>query len=145
MSLRKMTLAACCLALPLAWLLGDDRASKDVREIDLKGLKQPADGRADKPAVITSAEELAKAIPDEKARERIGKRVDFEKERLLYFAWTGSGQDRLSWSVNVLCSKSGEREVVFHYERGRAEARPHFRLLALPKDRRLTWRFGERK
>lgn len=141
---RGMILGACILAVPLLGLLANERFRNDVREIDFKGVKPQAGGQPDKPTVIGNGEELAKAIPDEQTRARIRKEIDFDKERLLYFAWTGSGEDRLTWDVNVLCSKSREREVIFRYHRGRTDdTKSHIRLLAIPKDKRVSWRFKD--
>src|SRR4051794_38996552 len=64
-----------------------------VREIDLGGFsRRSTTGVPTKPTRITNAEELAKAIPDsdKEWRDRVVKQVDFEKEELFFFAWTGS-------------------------------------------------------
>jgi hypothetical protein len=134
------SLAVAALALPVAPAEGTSKEGKDavVREIDLKGFTRAMTrGVASRPTRITNAEELARAFPDADAGwlDRIARRVDFERDELLFFAWTGSGTDRLSFKVE------GARRgpvVVFRYERGRGDdmPRPRFRLYAVAK----SWR-----
>ena len=97
-------LAAAALALPAASAEEANKKGKDalVRAIDLKGFRRDkTSGVALKPTKITNAEELAKAFPDtdKNWRDQIARQVDFEKEELLFFAWTGSNTDRLSFKV----------------------------------------------
>src|SRR5262245_28906746 len=117
-----------------------NKGGKDgvVREIDLKGYsRDKTTGVASKPTKIANAEELAKAIPDKEWRDRIAKQVDFDKEELLFFAWTGSaGTDELSFRVEE--TKKGP-VAVFNYKKGRGEdfPRPIFRLYAIAKNWRV--------
>ncbi len=118
----------------------DEPAKKDdkktVREIDLKGLKRELPGQFGKPAVITSAEELAKAFPEKDIQARIAKDVDFQKEQLLFFAWSGSGGDKLTYKVED--GKKGP-EVVFQRAAGFTDdLASHFRLFAVPRG--AAWR-----
>src|SRR5262245_20043921 len=97
-------LAVAALALSGASAEGTNKKDKDavVREVDLNGFTRARTrGVASKPTRITNAEELAKAFPDgdEEWLDRIARQVDFEKDELLFFAWTGSGTDRLSFKV----------------------------------------------
>jgi hypothetical protein len=118
-----------------------DEANKEgkgelVREIDLEGFTRTrTTGVASKPTKITNAEELAKAIPDTDKdwRDRIAKQVDFEKEELLFFAWTGSATDMLPFQVEE--TKKGP-VVVFSCKQGRGDEmpRPGFRLYAIAKN-----------
>ena len=134
-------LAVAALALSVA---SADEANKDgkdglVREIDLAGFtRSSTSGVATKPTKITSAEELAKAIPDtdNEWRDRIAKQVDFEKEELLFFAWTGSATDSLSVKVEV--TKHGP-VAVFSFKPGLGEDKPHprFRLYAIARNWRV--------
>jgi hypothetical protein len=67
--------------------------------------------------------------------------VDFNKELLLYFAWSGSGGDKLSFKV-----ADGKKEpvVVFSYSRGLTDdVQMHYRLYAVAKN--ATWRIEEPK
>jgi hypothetical protein len=125
---------------------GDEPAKKDakeaVKEIDLKGLRQsPAEGGdVKKPALITSAEELTKAFPEEELQGRIKKEVNFDKQRLLFFAWASSGGDKLDFKVEE--DKKGP-EVVFSYRGGLTkDLRGHFHLYVIPKD--ATWRMADK-
>ena len=134
-------LAIAALALAVASAEETNKKDKDavVREIDLKGFTRARTrGVASKPTRITNAEELAKAFPDtdEEWLDRIAKQVDFEKDELLFFAWTGSNTDRLSFKVEE--TKKGP-VVVFSYEQGGGEDMPHprFRLYAIAKNWRV--------
>ncbi len=87
--------------------------------------------RPQQPTVIRNKEELAKAFADQTTQEAILKEVDFTKEQLLFFAWAGSGQDRIA----VDAEKSAEGEVVFRYRAGRTrDLRAHFRLFAMASE-----------
>src|SRR5262245_29900041 len=87
-----------------AWAGEPDKkeAKDDVRELDVKARKVgPPRGDVKKPAVITNADELAKAVADKDMQERIKKDVDFGKQQLLLFTWSGSGQDKLTTKVEA--------------------------------------------
>lgn len=137
-----LALALVCglVLLSAAYADENNQGGKDgiVREIDLTGYsRDKATGVASKPTKITNAEELAKAIPDKAWRDRVAKQVDFDKEELLFFAWTGSaGTDHLSFKVEE--TKKGP-VAVFSYRQGRGEdfPRPIFRLYALAKNWRV--------
>ena len=136
-----MFLAVAALALSAAYADEANKEGKDrlVREIDLKGFTRTSTtGVASKPTKITNAEELAKAIPDadKEWRDRIAKQVDFDKEELLFFAWTGSGTDSLSFKVEE--TKRGP-VAVFRYKQGLGDdiPRPRFRLYAIAKNWRI--------
>src|SRR5262245_51467254 len=77
-----------------------DEKDKLVREIDLKDIKvtPPEKSVIGKPKTIKDAEELAKIIPDEEQAAKVAKKVDFAKEKLVLFAWSGSGRDKLTAS-----------------------------------------------
>ena len=135
-------LAVAALALSVASAEETNKNGKGavVREIDLKGFtRAKTRGVASKPTKITNAEELAKAFPDsdEEWLDRIAKQVDFEKDELLFFAWTGSGTDRLSFKVEQ--TKKGP-VVVFSYKQGLGDdiPRPRFRLYAIAKNWRVV-------
>jgi len=111
----------------------DSKKESAVREIDVSGLRMPmARTPLKKPTVIADDKALAAAMPDEAARKAIGKQVDFDKQELLLFAWSGSGRDRLR--VSVRAGKGGGKEHVFAYERGLTrDFRPHTKLFAIEK------------
>ncbi len=127
--------AVAALLVPLAVVADEVKKDKEpvVREIDLKGVKLEAvRGRLDKPTVIANAEELGKTFADEELRTRLKKEVDFAKQQMLYFAWSGSGGDKLEPKVE-------EGKVLFQYKPGLTrDLRPHFKLFVLPKD--ATWK-----
>ena len=101
-----------------------------VRALDVK-IEGPAKGRPTEPTVIRSPEELAKAIPDEAAVAAVKKVANFEKEHVIYFAWSGSRQDKITFTVQN--GKAGP-EVTFTYAPGLTrDVRPHQKLFALPK------------
>jgi hypothetical protein len=108
-----------------------------VKELALGGLRVEARAaKPDKPTMITDVEGLAKVFPDEDLQRRLKKEVDFKKQKLLFFAWSGSGGDRLTYKV-----ERGEKgpEVVFLYKRGLTrDLRHHRHLFAVPKD--AAWR-----
>jgi hypothetical protein len=108
-----------------------DEKGDAVRPLDVK-VEAPAKGRVTEPTVIGSADDLAKAIPDEAAVAAVKKAVDFEKEKVVYFAWSGSGQDKLTFAT----SAAGKvPEVTFTYAPGKTrDLRPHLKLFALPRD-----------
>jgi hypothetical protein len=143
MAMRRGAIALLFLGLGAA-VAADDTGGKKpavkVREISLSGLRGEASGSAKKPTEITNADELAKAFPDKAWQKKLAKQVKFDKEKLLFFAWSGSGQDKLTHKV-----QKGEKgqEVVFQYRPGRTrDLRHHFHLFAVPKD--AAWKFGDK-
>jgi hypothetical protein len=113
-------------------LVGDEKkdTSSAVRPLDVE-LTGPATGKATAPVVIESADDLAKALGDSKAAEAVRKLVNFETEKLLYFAWSGSGKDQITYQV---ADGKGAPEVAFTYTRGLTrDFRPHRKLFAVPK------------
>ena len=84
------------------------------------------------PTVIADAKELAKAVADEEAQKRIQGKVDFQRQQLLLFAWSGSGLDKLT-------PEARKEELVFKYIPGLTrDLRQHVRLFAIPK--RAKWK-----
>ena len=119
-----MLTVAMCLTFPLA--LTANEPGK-LREIDVKGIKIVLEkGKIDMPKVIKSAEELAKAIPDSDA---IKKQVDFTKDDLVLFAWSGSGGDKISARFDAM-----DKKTTFTYSLGLTrDLRRHVHLFAIPK------------
>jgi RNA polymerase sigma factor (sigma-70 family) len=119
---------------------------KVVREIDLNGFSARFPYNSfEKPTVITSVKELKQAISDKEWQAKIAKQVDFAKERLLYFTWSGGRRwEKLSFTV-----EEGPT-VVFRHALGDEQADvPHFRqvvvgyfrLFALAKG--ASWRIQD--
>jgi len=120
------------------WQILDQPAEKDrstVRAFDLTEFtgKQPT-GLPDEPLVIRSAAELAKAMPDQTHwHTEIQRQVDFAHERLLFFQWSGSGEDRLWFELPEA------KRVKFAYSPGKtANDAPHFHLFAVANE--AAWR-----
>src|SRR5262245_41610081 len=106
---------ALCLAVTLsaaATSAGDDPEPKGKavmpREIVVAGL-QSGDGTYDAPTRITTQKQLAELVPDEQTRGAILKAVNFRKEHLLLFRWSGSGSGR----IVPVQSKAGEANFEF--------------------------------
>ncbi len=99
---------------------GDEKEPPAAREIDLKGYSATKPERMyGKPTILTTPEELAKAFPDKEWQARIGAQVDFTKERLLFFAWTGAPGETLRFTIEDRLHDHGGRQ-----------ARPHRRVPA---------------
>jgi hypothetical protein len=108
-----------------------------VREIDLKGYApDETDGDPTRPTRISTLDELAKVVPNPQVRKQIAEQVDFDKEELLFFAWTGSNTDSLSFEVEL--TKYGP-VAVFHFVKGGGQDRPHpkCRVYAVAKNWRV--------
>jgi hypothetical protein len=104
-----------------------------VKELPIK-VESPA-RKAVEPLLITSAEELAKTIKDEATRKKVAEAVDFSKQKLVLFSWSGSGQDKLTFE-----EKKGDKGLIvdFTLTRGRTrDLRTHTHLFLLPKEATL--------
>lgn len=110
-----------------------DDAGPKAREVDVKGLKIVVkEGARQKPVKITSKKELDEAVKDREACEKIGKQVDFAKEYLVLFRWSGSGGDKLSFKLK---KAEGGEDAVFLLQPGLTrDLRPHVKLFAIPND-----------
>ncbi|MFM2093300.1 MAG: hypothetical protein RIS70_424 [Planctomycetota bacterium] len=96
-----------------------------------------------KPIVLKSEKEAAEVFSDE-AVAKLLKNVDFSKQVALVFAWSGSGQDRLDYSVARVAPNdpvARPEHVVFSLEPGRTrDLRPHTQVFVLRSDSR--WSMG---
>jgi len=132
--MRALLTVTVCGLMAVAATADDKKAV--VREVDLKGYEVNAKnrGQVTKPTKITSAEELAKALPGKDVAEKVAKQVDFSKEYLLLFRWSGSGGDQLT--------ASGETKATFAHQRGLTkDLRQHLHLFAVAKD--AEWEFAK--
>jgi len=127
--MRRLHIYTLAILFTGAPIMGEEKKS-DVRALDVK-----IDGvaaRFGEPTVIANDEQLAKAIKDEAAAADVKKAVDFKIEKVVYFAWSGSGQDKLTFTTAD--GKQGP-EVTFTYTPGRTrDIRKHTKLFAVPKD-----------
>jgi hypothetical protein len=129
---------ALCTAFVLALALrAADKKDIEVKELDLKGLKRDNPKTTyDKPTVITSEDELKKAFPEEDIQASIKKQVDFSKQQVVFFAWAGSGQDKLAFD-------GSKENVEFKFTPGLTrDLRSHFHAYAIPKD--VKWKFADK-
>jgi hypothetical protein len=128
-----LALAAGGVLLCLGANADDTKDQTLVKEIPLKELRleRPKDAGL-RPLEIRSDEELARVFPFKESQETIKKEVDFNRHKLVFFSWAGSGQDRLTASVG---EEGGKKEVLFGYQRGRTkDRRQHARLFVVRKD-----------
>jgi hypothetical protein len=110
------------------------RSINDVEDVEI--VYDAAKGDA-LPTLITSAEELAKGIPDQASRERIAGRIDFSKEDLLLFAWTGCSGDAFTLEMEKLRTVTA---VNFTLKHGiTSDIRPHVYLFAITKDAKFRF------
>lgn len=128
--MRSAILAVMILAAPT--LAADDKSV--VKELPTKELKvTPArGGKATEPTEIKSADDLAKNPTLKDAADDVKKLVNFEKEKLLVFAWAGSGQDKVAVTGET---KDGKTAVTVTYTPGLTrDLRQHVKLFVVPKD-----------
>lgn len=83
------------------------------------------------PVILESEKAVAELFTDKHTREGLIMQVDFEKQKVLYFRWAGSGQDRLTHKVK---GEGDDKTVVFNLERGRSrDLRRHRKVYTVPK------------
>ncbi len=123
--MRVAFLSALFLAVPV--FAADEKPT--VKEIPTKDLKIafPKSGKATEPTEIKTTDELTKSAALKDAADEIKKQVNFEKEKLVFFAWGGSGGDKIT---------PDEKTVgTFTLTRGLTrDLRMHMRLFVVPKD-----------
>jgi hypothetical protein len=135
--MRSIIVTTSLLAGLLTWAAGvsaDDAVAKgkDVQPIMLDEVRQElVRGAFKKPIVIDSEEALNKLFEGQENRARVKKVADFSKQVVLFFGWSGSGQDKLTYKV-------AKKKVQFQYTRGLTrDLRPHFHVFAVNKD--MKW------
>jgi hypothetical protein len=89
---------------------------------------------ATKPIVLKTEKEAADYFTADELT-KLGKRhVDFKDQIILIFAWQGSGQDKLSYSI----AESFPEQITFTYAPGRTkDLRSHIQIFALRAN--VTW------
>lgn len=111
-----------------------------VKEIPVKDLKIvfPAKpGGIKMPEVVTSAEQLAASAALKGCADDIKKRVDFEKEKVVFVAWLGSSEDKFLMDAKYADTKPANTKLVvtFKVTPGTAtDLFKHKRLFVVPKD-----------
>ena len=102
----------------------DTPAIVEIKDI---AVKPTAYQRPTKPVEIKSLDEAAKHFRAEGVA-KLKAKVDFEKQRVVLFAWRGSGQDKITYDV----AESFPEQILFHYKPGRTrDLRPHVKVYAL--------------
>jgi hypothetical protein len=134
---RLFAAALLALAASVAASADDKKRDDPIAEIptDKADKFETKGGSATKPHPVRSAEDLEQLVKDEDTRKRLAKRVDFQTHTLLVFAWEGSGQDKLGYSI----LESYPEQVEFAYKPGATDdLRRHVRVYALRKNVR-SW------
>lgn len=109
----------------------DDK--KAPREIAVQEFRfvHPGRGQATTPVRIDKAEQLQAVLLDAEQRKALLEKVDLQKDYLLLFRWSGSGQDQIR--VTAIQGKQGP-EVAITYQRGLTrDLRQHVKLFAVPR------------
>ena len=103
--------------------------------LDLKDVAtvQPKDGDVTKPTEIKTADELAKSpLFGAGAADKLKTKVDFTKEKLVVFTWSGSGRDSVAGATLTADKKLTAQ---FLYTPGATrDLRQHFKAFVVPKD-----------
>ena len=103
--------------------------------LDLKDIPtvQPKQGDVTKPTEIKTAEDLAKSpLFGEGSSDKLKKHVDFTKEKVVVFAWSGSGQDSVAGAT---ATEDKKTTAQFTYTPGKTrDLRQHFKVFVVPKD-----------
>jgi len=126
------------LVLAVIWSIGPALAAAEPPPIERLSLVTPlpkvfqAATRLE-PLEIRTEEEAARFF-SENQLARLLDRVDLEKQVVLIFAWSGSGQDRLEYTV----AESDPEQITFQITPGRTrDLRQHQHLYLLRKN--VTW------
>lgn len=126
--MRLMPMLALVFVIPISGA-EEKKVAVEVKAIDVSELKQGRGlGKVTNPTGVTSREDLEKAISNDSVRERVLKEVNFEKQQLVLFHWSGSGQDKVT-------PVTRDGKVVFEVKRGLTkDLRNHALLFALAKE-----------
>lgn len=127
----RITMCAAAIVFATSFAAADDKA---VREIPTTGLKinfksGTGDSTVTKPAVITSAEDIARNAALKDAADALQKQIDFGKEKLVFFFWGSFDLQQIA--------PDADRPVTFTYtnrisKSGRFTTRA--KLFVVPKD-----------
>jgi hypothetical protein len=122
-----MRIAVLTLFLAAAAFAADDKPA--VKEIPTKGLKIafPKGGKPTEPTEIKTTDELAKSATLKDAADEIKKQVNFDKEKLVFFACGGSGRDKITPDEKTAGTFTLTRGLTRDY-------RMHTKLFVVPKE-----------
>lgn len=139
MFVRVLTILMLCgFALPPALYAAEEEPGtvKAVVQIEVTpNDKVFADGSLDKPLELKSADD-AKQYFGEASLKTLAKKIDWDQQTLLIFAWHGSGGDKMTTDVK----EGGEKGLIvqFFYKGGMTrDLRPHVYVYAVRKG--LPW------
>lgn len=135
--MRVAVLSTFVVALALTAGQAQEAKKGTAREIALTEFKAgETKGKVSAPTKIASVEDLANTFPNKNVQKQIIDQVDLKAEHLLYFAWGGSGGDKLA----VATSKGDKGPVVtFAYKAGLTDdLRYHHKLFAVPNDAQVV-------
>jgi hypothetical protein len=107
-------------------------AIKEVQGLAPNAAAFAASGSA-KPITIKTEKEVATYFSEADAA-RFAKEVDFKNQIVVVFAWSGSGQDKIEYTI----AESFPEQVRFTYTPGRTrDLRPHVGVYVLRSN--VTW------
>lgn len=111
---------------------GNKPAARELPIKDLPLAFPPKAGKPTVPTVISNPEDLAKNEVVGMAADALKKQIDFAREKLLVFAWAGSGQDKLSVGIRMV---DGKPTLAIQFVTGKTfDLREHLKLYVVPSD-----------
>ncbi|MEC7565182.1 MAG: hypothetical protein VX738_05815 [Planctomycetota bacterium] len=106
--------------LPPIQELADIKAKDQIWKVTKRGV----------PITLRNKSEAAKYFAEPQLKLLL-KKVDFQEQVLLVFAWRGSGQDKMTYTV----AESFPEQITFKILPGRTrDLRPHLKIYALRKN-----------
>lgn len=126
---KSFLIAFCLLGLAARFSPGQEEKKRNVPPIfELKEVTPAAEifrlTSAEKPLILTDAE-MARKFFDGDAMAKISRQMSFERQVLMVFAWRGSGQDQLDFTV----LESFPEQIKFNYMPGRTrDLREHTKV-----------------
>lgn len=134
--MRTCAILAALLVAPA--LFAEDKSP--VKEVPTKGLKiafPKMPGGIKKPEIVTSAAQLAESPALKGAADEIGKQIDFDKQKLVFVAWSGSSGDKLLMETKFADTKPPNTKLVVTYRvtpGAETDLYKHTRLFVVPKE-----------
>jgi hypothetical protein len=102
----------------------DIKASEEIWKVAKRGV----------PLTFRSKSEAARYFAGPQLKLLL-KKVDFQKQTLLVFAWRGSGQDKMTYTI----AESFPEQITFKILPGRTrDLRPHLKIYALRKNVKIN-------
>ena len=97
----------------------DIKANEDIWKVAKRGV----------PLTLRSKSEANRYFTEPQLK-RLLEKIDFQKQTLLVFAWRGSGQDKMTYTI----AESFPEQITFKLLLGRTrDLRPHLKIYALRK------------